>query len=276
MELVKFQHTVFALPFALTAALVAANGLPAWRTLLWILLALVGARTAAMGFNRIVDLKFDRLNPRTANRELPTGKIPVPAAAALVVVAAAVFVLAAHELNRLAFYLSFPTLAVLLGYSYTKRFTSWSHMVLGLCLGLAPMGAWVAIRQEIALTPLALTLAVLLWVAGFDILYSCMDVEFDKQSGLHSMVTRLGVPGALRLAAALHAGFLLLLAGFGVLAHLGVPFYVTTGLIGGLLLYEHALVKPTDLSRVNLAFFTVNGVVSVLILVGVGIEVMAL
>ncbi|NDK16568.1 MAG: UbiA family prenyltransferase, partial [Armatimonadetes bacterium] len=197
MELVKFQHTVFALPFALTAALVAANGLPAWRTLLWILLALVGARTAAMGFNRIVDLKFDRLNPRTANRELPTGKIPVPAAAALVVVAAAVFVLAAHELNRLAFYLSFPTLAVLLGYSYTKRFTSWSHMVLGLCLGLAPMGAWVAIRQEIALTPLALTLAVLLWVAGFDILYSCMDVEFDKQSGLHSMVTRLGVPGAL-------------------------------------------------------------------------------
>jgi len=276
MELVKFQHTVFALPFALTAALVAANGLPAWRTLLWILLALVGARTAAMGFNRIVDLKFDRLNPRTANRELPTGKIPVPAAAALVVVAAAVFVLAAHELNRLAFYLSFPTLAVLLGYSYTKRFTSWSHMVLGLCLGLAPMGAWVAIRQEIALTPLALTLAVLLWVAGFDILYSCMDVEFDKQSGLHSMVTRLGVPGALRLAAALHAGFLLLLAGFGVLAHLGLPFYVTTGLIGGLLLYEHALVKPTDLSRVNLAFFTVNGVVSVLILVGVGIEVMAL
>jgi 4-hydroxybenzoate polyprenyltransferase len=267
---------VFALPFALAAALVAAQGLPEGRTLLWILVAMVGARTAAMGFNRIVDLEFDRLNPRTANRELPTGKIPVPAAAALVIVASAVFVLSAHELNRLAFYLSFPTLTVLLGYSYTKRFTSWSHLVLGLCLGLAPMGAWVAIREEIAFTPLALTLAVLLWVAGFDILYSCMDVEFDKQSGLHSMVTRLGVPGALRVAAALHAGFLLLLAGFGALAHLGAPFYVVTGFIGALLLYEHALVKPTDLSRVNLAFFTVNGVVSLLILVVVGIEVMAL
>jgi len=151
LEMIKFQHTVFALPFALSAALVAAHGIPQQRILLWILVAMVGARSAAMGFNRIVDLQYDKLNPRTANRELPTGKISVAAASILVLVAAAVFMFSAYELNRLAFWLSFPTLALLLGYSYTKRFTSWSHVVLGLCLGIAPMGAWVAVKEEIAL-----------------------------------------------------------------------------------------------------------------------------
>ena len=272
LEMIKFQHTVFALPFALSAALVAAHGIPQQRILLWILVAMVGARSAAMGFNRIVDLQYDKLNPRTANRELPTGKISVAAASILVLVAAAVFMFSAYELNRLAFWLSFPTLALLLGYSYTKRFTSWSHVVLGLCLGIAPMGAWVAVKEEIAVTPLMLTLAVLLWVAGFDIIYSCMDVEFDERMGLHSMVRKLGVARALRLAAGLHAGFIALLAAFGILAHLGATFFVAAGLIAGLLVYEHALVKPTDLSRVNVAFFTVNGVVSVVTLIAIGIE----
>jgi len=276
LEMIKFQHTVFALPFALAAALVAAEGLPETGTLLWILVAMVGARSAAMGFNRIVDLRYDGKNPRTANRELPAGRISVPAAAALVATASVLFVVAAHQVNGLAFVLSFPTLALLLGYSYTKRFTSWSHLVLGLCLGVAPMGAWVAVCEEIALTPLALTVAVLLWVAGFDIIYSTMDVEFDKRAGLHSMVTKLGVANALRLAAALHVGFVAAAISFGVLAGLGAVYYAAIGAIAALLVYEHALVTPTDLSRVNVAFFTLNGVVSLLTLVAVGVEVVVL
>jgi len=276
LEMIKFQHTVFALPFALAAALVAAEGLPETGTLLWILVAMVGARSAAMGFNRIVDLRYDSKNPRTANRELPAGRISVSAAAALVATASVLFVVAAHQVNGLAFVLSFPTLALLLGYSYTKRFTSWSHLVLGLCLGVAPMGAWVAVCEEIALTPLALTVAVLLWVAGFDIIYSTMDVEFDKRAGLHSMVTKLGVANALRLAAALHVGFVAAAISFGVLAGLGAVYYAAIGAIAALLVYEHALVTPTDLSRVNVAFFTVNGVVSLLTLVAVGVEVVVL
>lgn len=272
LEMIKFQHTLFALPFALAAALVAAQGLPGGRTLFWIVTAMAGARSAAMGFNRIVDLEFDRLNPRTANRELPTGKISIRAAAVFVALAAGLFITAAFQLNRLAFWLSFPTLALLLGYSYTKRFTSWSHVVLGLCLGIAPTGAWVAVREEITVTPLLLSVAVLLWVAGFDIIYACMDIEFDRQVGLHSLVRRLGVAGALRMAALFHTGFVASLVLFGWRARLGVPFFISAGVIAALLVYEHALVKPTDLSRVNTAFFTVNGVVSVLTLIAVGIE----
>lgn len=261
-ELVKFSHTIFALPFALAAMLVAANGFPRWSIFAWILVAMVSARTAAMGFNRIVDRKIDALNPRTQNREIPAGKISITQASALVVLSSVIFVFATHELNMLAFMLSLPTLGVLLLYSYCKRFTSLSHLVLGFCLGIAPVGAWVAVRERIEWVPVVLAAAVLLWVAGFDIIYATLDVDFDRKMGLHSIVQKFGVTRALWIARLLHIGFIVLLGYFGVLAELGMLFNGAVTLIGMLLLYEHAIVRPDDLRRVNAAFFTVNGVIS--------------
>jgi 4-hydroxybenzoate polyprenyltransferase len=267
LELVKFSHTIFALPFAMAAMLVAANGLPPVRIVSWILVAMVSARTAAMGFNRIVDRQIDAQNPRTKNRELPAGKVTLQGAITLVVAASLLFFYASYQLNSLALLLSPLTLVTLFFYSFCKRFTSLSHFVLGLCLGIAPVGAHVAVTGKLALAPCVLCAAILVWVAGFDIIYATMDVEFDQKAGLHSMVRRLGVSRALGFAKILHAAFLVLLFAFGFLAHLGPIFSVAAALIGAFLVYEHALVRADDLRRVNAAFFTVNGAISVFFLI---------
>lgn len=266
LELVKFSHTIFALPFALGAMLIAANGLPEWNIVGWVLLAMVGARTAAMGFNRIVDRHIDAQNPRTANREIPAGKIQVWQAALLVIISSALFIFAAWSLNLLAFWLSFPTLALLLGYSYCKRFTSLAHFVLGLCLGIAPMGAWIAVKGKFELAPIALTLAVMFWVAGFDVIYATMDDAFDRDNGIHSLVQKWGIKGALLGAKFFHAIFILLMLAFGFLAGLKVLFPIGVLGIAVFLIYEHALVKVEDIKRINVAFFTVNGIISLIFL----------
>jgi len=273
LELVKFSHTIFALPFALASMLVAAHGFPSLRTVAFILLAMVGARTAAMGFNRIVDRDIDARNPRTRNRELPSGKVSLRGAWGLVFLAAGIFFFAAAKINPLALWLSPLTLAVLGFYSFCKRFTSLSHFVLGLCLGIAPVGAWVAVTGRIGIPSGALCAAVLFWVAGFDIIYATMDAEFDIQNDLNSLVKRLGIPRALGFAKWLHVGFVLNLLLFGFLAHLGAIFFVAVALIAAFLIYEHALVRPDDLRRVNAAFFTVNGAIAMFFLAAVAASV---
>ncbi len=269
LELVKFSHTLFALPFALASMLVAARGLPEPRIFGWILAAMVGARTAAMGFNRIVDREIDARNPRTANREIPAGKISVLQAAILVVAASLLFFFAAWRLNLLALALSPLTLAVLFFYSFCKRFTSLSHFVLGLCLGIAPVGAWVAVTGKIEAPPVVLCAAILVWTAGFDIIYATLDADFDRAAGLHSMVQKLGIGAALRFARLLHLVFIAFLALFGILAALGPLFFAATAIIALFLVYEHLLVRPDDLGRVNAAFFTVNGGISLFFLASV-------
>ena len=273
LELVKFSHTIFALPFALASMLVAAHGLPHWRIFSWILVAMVGARTSAMGFNRIVDRDIDARNPRTKNRELPAGKVSLKGAWALVIGASLLFCFAAWRINALAALLSPLTLAVLFFYSGCKRFTSYSHFVLGLCLGIAPVGAGVAVTGKIGISSGALCAAVLFWVAGFDIIYATMDEQFDRENDLNSMVRKLGVARALNFAKLLHAGFVANLVLFGALAHLGALFFVAVALIAAFLVYEHALVKPDDLRRVNAAFFTVNGAIAVFFLAAVAASV---
>lgn len=266
LELVKFSHTVFALPFALASMLVAANGFPPMRIFGWILAAMIGARSAAMGFNRIVDRHIDAQNPRTQGRELPSGKVSLGGAVGLVVLASALFFFAAYQLNSLALWLSPLTLLTLFGYSFCKRFTSLSHFVLGLCLGIAPVGAHVAVTGRIDFASCVLAAAILVWTAGFDIIYATMDIEFDEGAGLHSMVRKLGVARALGFARWLHAAFLMFLFAFGILAHLGIGFSLAVALIGAFLIYEHSIVRADDLRRVNAAFFTVNGAISVFFL----------
>lgn len=267
LEMIKFEHTVFALPFALLSALLAARGVPEWRTLGWILVAMVGARSSAMAFNRIADLHYDALNPRTANRALPRGILTVGQVAVFTVVSSAVFVFAAWQLNPLCFALSPVALLWILGYSYTKRFTALSHLWLGLSLGIAPVGAWLAVRGQFDLVPVLLALAVLLWTAGFDIIYSLQDVEFDRRMGLRSLPQTLGEERALWLSRLMHTGMVGLLLLVGQLAQLRWGYYAGVVVAGALIAYEQSLVKPHDLSRVNLAFFTLNGWVSVLLFV---------
>ncbi len=267
LELVKFSHTIFALPFALASMLIAAQGFPEFRVFGWILAAMVGARSAAMGFNRIVDRQIDAENPRTKGRELPAGKVSLKGAISLVVLASLLFFFAAYQLNFLALILSPITLLTLFFYSFCKRFTSFSHFVLGLCLGIAPVGAHVAVTGKIDFASCVLCAAILVWTAGFDIIYATMDIEFDQKAGLHSMVRKLGVARALKFARVLHACFLIFLFVFGFLANLGAIFTLAVALIGAFLVYEHALVRPDDLRRVNAAFFTVNGGISVFFLV---------
>lgn len=273
LELVKFSHTIFALPFALASMIIAANGFPDWRVFAWILVAMISARTAAMGFNRIVDRDIDALNPRTQSREIPAGKVSVAHAAILVGVSALLFVFAAWQLNMLALILSPLALAALFFYSYCKRFTHFAHFVLGLCLGIAPVGAWVAVRGTLDFAPCVLAAAVMLWVAGFDVIYATMDNDFDRAHGIHSLVQTLGIGRALNAAKLLHVGFIALLGMFGFLAHLSWPFYVGVALIAAFLVYEHSLVDESDLRRVNAAFFTVNGVISVMFLLVVAASV---
>lgn len=275
LSLVKFSHSVFALPFALQSAWLAAGGVPRARVLFWILVCCVAARTAAMGFNRLVDRDIDAANPRTRGRELPAGKLTPGAVRALVLVSSIVFCVGALRLNSLAGALSLPVLAVLLGYSYVKRFWSGSHLVLGLALGLAPLGAWVAVRGDLEgdlLPVLSLALMVLTWVAGFDVLYACQDAEFDARRGLHSIPARFGIARALRISALLHVLTVLLLLFFWWRAELGWIYGVTVVASSLLLLWEHGIVKPDDLSRVNVAFFTLNGWVGVGLFLGLVLD----
>ncbi len=266
LRLVRFEHTIFALPFAIMGAFLAAGGWPTARQLGLILLAMVGARTAAMGFNRIADLHYDRLNPRTQHWELPSGKVTLPQAWALVIVASAAFFLAAALLNRLALALSPVALAIVFFYSYTKRFTELTHFALGLALSVAPMGAWIAVRASFALAPLVLSAAVVLWVAGFDIIYGCQDYAFDRALGLRSIPARFGIARALAISSALHGAMVVALIVVGLLSSLSLIYYAAVGLTAAFLFYEHRIVTPGDLSRADTAFFTVNGVVSLLLM----------
>ena len=261
-SLVRFSHSVFALPFALCGAWLAAGGPPALRTLGLIVLCAVAARTAAMAFNRVADARLDARNPRTAQREIPAGRITAASALLLVAASAALFVAGAFALNALAGWLSFPVLVVLLGYSWMKRVHWSAHLVLGLALGLAPLGAWIAVRGAIdpSVAPVAwLALAVLTWVAGFDLIYACQDADFDQRNRLHSIPARFGVGRALALSAWLHAGTVAALALVGWSAGLSWIWWGALALAALLLVWEHRLVKPDDLSRVNTAFFTLNG-----------------
>src|SRR6185369_11500830 len=254
----------FALTFALAAAALAARGhglAPA--RLLGIVVAMAGARTAAMGFNRIVDRRFDAENPRTAKREIPTGQVSLRAAWALTLASAGVFVAAAAYLGPLCLALSPVALALLFGYSFTKRFTFLCHLFLGLAIASGPAGAWIAVRGDFTLVPGLLMIAVATWIAGFDVLYALSDRDFDVGAGLHSIPARFGVTGALVISAALHAATLTALVALAPVAHLGAPYLVGVAIVAALLVYEHAIVRPSDLSRLDAAFFTLNGYVSV-------------
>ena len=279
LEMIKFEHSVFALPFALTAALLAAryagaaHGWPTLRQIFWIILAMVGARSAAMTMNRIADLHYDRLNPRTCARPLVSGALSLRFAWLFALLASTVLVIAAWQLNRLALKLSPLALAVLFFYSYTKRFTTWSHLVLGFCLGMSPAAAWIAMTGGLDPRMLILCAAVTLWVAGFDVLYACQDIEFDKQAGLYSVPKKFGVARALFIARGMHALMVLLLAWLAWSFALPWPAWLGLAVIAGLLAYEHALLKPNDLSRINAAFFTVNGYISLLFLLSWGAAV---
>jgi len=266
LEMIQWEHSVFALPFALCGALLAANGLPGARQLTWIVIAMVSARSAAMAFNRLADVAIDTANPRTRSRALPAGTLSAGFVTTFVVFSSALFVLAASQLNRLAFVLSPVVLAILLLYSYTKRFTRWSHLVLGFALGMSPAAAWIAVRGSLDPRILLLTAAVTFWVGGFDVLYSCQDYEFDLASRLHSIPRSCGITRALTWARIFHLimlGFLIctvVVFGLGNLGYIGIV------VAAALLVYEHSLVWSDDLSKLNAAFFTMNGVISVVFL----------
>ena len=269
LEMIKFEHSVFALPFALTGALLAIRGSglsqrEIWSKLGWIVLAMVAARSAAMAFNRIADAAIDARNPRTRMRAIPAGLLSLSFTWAFVAVASGVFLLAASQLNALCLKLAPLALAIVFFYSYTKRLTSLSHLILGFALGIAPTAAWIAVRGRLDPPILLLTAAVMLWTAGFDIIYSCQDYEFDRAERLYSLPARLGIGPALWVARLLHAAMVGLLLWLSALLSLGPLSLAGIALVAGLLIYEHTLVKPHDLSRVNAAFFAVNGCVSVL------------
>lgn len=262
LELVKFPHTVFSLPFAMMSTFLAADGVPGIKALLLILAALVMARNCAMGFNRLADAQYDSTNPRTKQWYILQHRVGRLTFLTFTLVSALFFVGSSWALNQLTFLLSPVALVVIIGYSYTKRFTSLSHFFLGTALALAPLGAWVAVRGSFDVTPCLLALSVLLWTAGFDIIYACQDVEHDKRMGLYSLPKNLGTKNALRLSSFLHllmVGVLLLLASYAGLGRIYLAGVFVTAV---LLFYEHSLVKPEDLSRINVAFFTVNGFIS--------------
>jgi 4-hydroxybenzoate polyprenyltransferase len=262
-RMIKFSHSVFALPFALASAAVAAQGRVPWRELPWIVVAMIGARSAAMGFNRLADQDIDARNPRTAGRELPRGALSRREVWLFVTLSALALIGAAAMLNPLCLLLSPLALLVVLGYSYTKRFTSLSHLVLGLALSIAPVGAWLAVRGRFDAAPVVLALAVLAWVAGFDTIYSCQDVDFDRREGLRSLPALLGIRRALAVARSLHVLAVVLLAALYTRAPLHPIYLAGVAAVAALLVYEHSLVSADDLSRVDAAFFTVNGWISI-------------
>jgi 4-hydroxybenzoate polyprenyltransferase len=270
LEMIKFEHSIFALPFALTGAILAArfstHGWPTLMQLLWIVVAMVAARSAAMTINRIVDVRYDKENPRTKTRALATRALSISFAWTFTAIAVAVFFVAAWRLNPLALKLAPVALAILFFYSFTKRFTSWSHVVLGFALGISPAAAWIAITGGLDWRTLILCGAVTLWVGGFDVLYACQDVEYDKQAGLFSVPKRFGIATALQIARAMHGGVVLLLSWLAASFGLPWPAWVGIAVVAALLAYEHSLVRADDLSKLNAAFFTVNGYISILFL----------
>jgi 4-hydroxybenzoate polyprenyltransferase len=282
LEMIKIEHTLFALPFAFLGATLAAREVATqpmsfWISrLIWITLAMVGARSAAMTFNRLADRRIDAANPRTATRALPAGLLDVRFAWAFTIAASLLFLLAAFKLNRLTLILSPVALGSVFLYSYTKRFTSFSHLVLGWCLSIAPSGAWIAIKGELNLLPVLLSLAVMLWTAGFDVLYACQDVDFDRRSGLHSIPQRFGISKALWIARAIHALMFITLVIFFTLAHLSWLGLIGVMLTGALLVYQHSIVNANNLSRLNAAFFTTNAFVSVILFVTIASDVFLL
>jgi 4-hydroxybenzoate polyprenyltransferase len=265
LDMIKFEHTIFALPFALISVLLASRPhlLPNSMTLLWILLAMVGARSAAMAFNRIADAEIDRHNPRTANRHIPAGLLTTAQVWAFLLLSLAVFETAAWSLNRLCFMLSPLALLFILGYSYTKRFTSLCHLFLGFAIGIAPVGAWLAVRGDWNILPLLVGLVVMLWIGGFDIIYALQDYDYDVRSALFSLPKRLGKANALIISRLMHTAVIALLVLIGLMGHLHLFYFMGVVVVAALILYEQSLVKPDDLSKVNLAFFTLNGWVSV-------------
>ena len=274
-RMVKFSHSVFALPFALSAAWLASGGMPGPRVLALIVLCTVAARTAAMGFNRLVDRRIDAKNPRTQTRELVSGEVSARSATILVLSSSGLFIAGAFALNPLSGWLSLPVLAVLLGYSLAKRVTWLAHLVLGLALGLAPLGAWLAVTGELngaLAAPLLLALAVTTWVAGFDLIYSCQDAEVDRRQALHSVPARFGVKRALQLSILLHVLTAGALVAFGLHAELGLAYWCALVVVLGLLTWQHGLVSADDLSRVDMAFFSLNGWVGVLLFIGLATD----
>ena len=274
LEMIKFSHTIFALPFALTGALLAAQGLPSWQQIFWIVMAMVGARTAAMGLNRVIDAEIDAENPRTKGRAIPTGLIGKGTAVLFIVFAILLMLYAASRLNPLCLKLAPVALFFLVLYSYCKRFTALAHVVLGLCLGAAPVGAWIAIRGTVDLPAVLLGLAVLFWVAGFDILYALQDLEFDRERGLHSIPVRLGVNGSLWTARLFSLVMVALLTALYTLLPVGGIFLAGIAATTLLLCYEHWLLRHGDLSRLDMAFFTMNGYISIIIFAATLVDVL--
>jgi len=268
LEMIKFEHTLFALPFAFLGAIFAADGLPTLWQIVWILLAMVGARSAAMTFNRIIDRDIDAKNPRTMNRELPSGKLSLNFAWAFLAASVVLFLLSAYMLNWLAFVLSPIALASILGYSFAKRFTTLAHLLLGWALAISPTGAWIAVRGAIdSEVPLLLSLFVLMWTAGFDVLYACQDLDYDKKAGLRSIPARFGIRNSLLIAKLFHVQAFIVLVLLYFVTGLGWPALVGVIAVAALMIYQHMLVKPNDLSRMNAAFFTANAFVSVILFV---------
>jgi 4-hydroxybenzoate polyprenyltransferase len=263
LEMIKWEHSIFVLPFALCGAMLAANGLPSGHALVWIVIAMVTARSAAMAFNRLTDASIDAANPRTQTRALPAGALTPGFVITFVLVSCALFVFAASQLNRLSFILSPFALAVVLLYSYTKRFTRWSHLVLGFAMGIAPSAAWIAVRGSLDPRILLLTAAVTFWGAGFDVLYACQDFDFDQQAGLHSIPRYFGIGKSLWISRCFHLIMILLLISLIAVFGLGKLAIAGVVAVALLLTYEHSLVLPNDLSKLNAAFFTMNGVISV-------------
>ena len=274
LEMIKWEHSIFALPFALTGAMLAAGGLPTWRVLLWIVVCMVAARSAAMAFNRWADAEIDRVNPRTATRAIPAGHLTRQYTIGFTIVASAIFLVAASRLNRLTLELAPLALAIIFFYSYAKRFTHWSHLVLGLALGIAPSAAWIAVRGSLDPRIVVLTGAVLFWVGGFDVLYACQDYEHDIQNGLHSIPQAFGLQTAFWIARAMHLAMLVLLVALIVLFHLGWITVVGVVAVAVMLIYEHRLVSPHDLRKLNAAFFTMNGIISFVFFLSVATDLL--
>jgi 4-hydroxybenzoate polyprenyltransferase len=274
LEMIKWEHSIFALPFALCGAMLAARGVPTGHQLAWIVVAMVSARAAAMAFNRLADASIDAANPRTATRALPAGVLTPAFVTTFVLISCGVFVLAAAELNRLTLWLSPVALAVVLLYSYSKRFTRWSHLFLGFALGIAPAAAWIAVRGSLDPRILLLTAAVTFWVGGFDVIYACQDYEFDREHGLHSVPRYLGIHAALWVARGFHLVMLGLLLALVFAFGLGALAFVGVFMVAALLAYEHSLVRHDDLSKLNAAFFTMNGVISVVFFFFVAVDLL--
>ncbi len=274
LEMIKWEHSIFALPFALCGAMLAAGGLPARHQLAWIIVAMVSARSAAMAFNRLADASIDAANPRTSIRALPAGHLTPSFVSAFVVISCGIFVLAASQLNRLTLMLSPVAIAVVLLYSFSKRFTRWSHLFLGFALGIAPAAAWIAVRGSLDPRILLLTAAVTFWVGGFDVIYACQDFDFDRSHGLHSLPRHLGIHTSLWIARIFHLAMLGLLVALVLVFGLGKLAAVGVIAVAALLAYEHCLVRHDDLSKLNAAFFTMNGVISAVFFLFIGADLL--